>query len=145
MRKPINFKLRLPDFNLAKRFNLSPKSVTYLLIGMFFLIGGFYFVLVNVVSNKGTELRMIELNNRDLEAQNQRLEVEAARLKSLKVIDENATGEVQVGDPAANNTTTGNQTTNTTDKPKTVTFVPLKMVQSQHYTYLPSYATLAQR
>jgi len=135
MRKRINFKL--PSFNIAKRFNLRPKSVAYLMLALFFLVGGFYFVIVNVVSNKGTELRMLELGNRDLEAQNQRLEVEAARLKSLQVIDEGATGEVQVGDKDKQDATT-------TEPAKPVTFVP-KLVPSQHYTYLPSYTALAQR
>lgn len=131
----------MPDLNLVKRFNLQPRSVTYLMLGLFFLVGGFYFVIVNVVANKGTELRMLELDNRDLEAQNQRLEVEAARLKSLQVIDDGATGRVEIGDQdKTNNTTTGTNS----EAPKPVTFVP-KMVQSQHYTYLPSYTALAQR
>lgn len=141
MKKGISFKL--PSFSLTKRLNLNPKSMTYLMLGLFFLVGGFYFVLVNVVANKGTELRMLELNSRDLEAQNQRLEVEAARLKSLQVIDANASGQVEVGD--TEKTTTGDSVT--TDKTP-VTFAPKivpKLVPSKHYTYLPSYTALAQR
>ncbi|MFA5009891.1 MAG: hypothetical protein WC553_01495 [Patescibacteria group bacterium] len=140
MRKKFSFKL--PSFNLTKRFNLNPKSMTYLMLGLFFLVGGFYFVLVNVVSNKGTELRMLEIDSRDLEAQNQRLEVEAARLKSLQVIDADASGQVEVGD---NDKTTTDSDTTTNKTP--VTFVPSapKLVPSKHYTYLPSYTALAQR
>jgi hypothetical protein len=116
------------------------------MLGLFFLVGGFYFVIVNVVANKGTELRMLELNNRDLEAQNQRLEVEAARLKSLQVIDDGATGKVEIIDQDKTNSA-GNTTNTTTEKPKAVTLVPFvpKMVQSKHQTYLPSYTALAQR
>jgi len=139
MRKRFNF--RLPNFNLVKRLNLQPKSVTYLMLALFFLVGGFYFVVVNIVSTKGTELRMLELDNRDLDAQNQRLEVEAARLKSLQVIDEGATGEVRVGDQEKKE----ENTTETTEAaPKMVTLAP-KLVPSRHQVYLPSYTALAQR
>lgn len=141
MKLRLNF--QLPTANLAKRFNLRPKSVTYLALGLFFLVAGFYFVIVNVVSNKGTELRTLELSNRDLNAQNQRLEVEAARLKSLQVIDEGATGKVEVGDGEKKDQDTSTTPT-TTEPPKKVTFTP-KMVQSKHYTYLPSYTALAQK
>lgn len=145
MRKRVPF--RLPNLNLVKRLNLKPRSAMYLMFGLFFLVGGFYVVIVNVVANKGTELRFLELNNRDLEAQNERLEVEAARLKSLQVLDEGATGHVQVGNGDQQNNSTGQEnsggtTNSTTSKP--VTFVP-KLVLSQHYTYLPSYTELAQR
>ncbi len=101
-------------------------------------------MVVNVVSNKGTELRLLEVSNKDMEAENQRLEVEAARLKSLQVIDEGASGKVEVGDP---DKTTTSPTTNTVTEGNTqklIVVVP-KLVPSQHYTYLPSYSALAQR
>ncbi len=142
------FSYKLPQVNLARRFNLQPKSATYLIIGLFFLIGGVYFVVVNVVSNKGTELRLLEVSNKGMEAENQRLEVEAARLKSLQVIDEGASRKVEVGDP---DKTTTNTTTNTTtgvttqgETQKLIVVVP-KLVPSKQYTYLPSYSALAQR
>lgn len=129
--------LRLPQINLLNRLNLKPKSAAYLMLATFFLVGGVYFVVVNMVSNKGTELRLLEVSNKDLEAQNQRLEVEAARLKSLQVIDENATKDVEVGsqDDAGSATLTS----------KPVTYAPPKLVPSQRFIYLPSYTALAQR
>lgn len=134
------FRYKLPQINLARRFNLQPRSATYLMIGLFFIIGGVYFVAVNVVSNKGTELRLLEVSNKDMEAENQRLEVEAARLKSLQVIDEGASGVVEVGDQ--DKTTTDAITSQ--DANKKIVVVP-KLVPSQRYTYLPSYSALAQR
>lgn len=105
-------------------------------------------MVVNVVSNKGTELRLLEVSNKGMEAENQRLEVEAARLKSLQVIDEGASRKVEVGDP---DKTTTNTTTNTTtgvttqgETQKLIVVVP-KLVPSKQYTYLPSYSALAQR
>lgn len=134
------FRYKLPQINLARRFNLQPRSVTYLMIGLFFVIGGVYFVVVNVVSNKGTELRLLEVSNKDMEAENQRLEVEAARLKSLQVIDEGASGKVEVGDQDEVTTNTVTEGENQ----KLIVVVP-KLVPSQSYTYLPSYSALAQR
>lgn len=87
---------------ISKLLNFQPKSVTSLAILLFFVIGAFYIVIINVVATKGTNLRVLDQENRSLEGENQRLEVEAARLKSLKVINESATGEVEVGDEAAN-------------------------------------------
>ena len=65
-------------------------SLTYLAVGTFFVVGFIYVVVVNVVSNKGTELRMLEIENGNLANDNDRLDVEAARLKSLSVIEDNA-------------------------------------------------------
>ncbi len=134
------FSYKLPQINIARRLNLSPKSTTYLMLGLFFVVGGVYFIVVNVVANKGTELRLLEVSNKGMEAENQRLEVEAARLKSLQVIDEGATGQVEVGDPDKDATGSIPEQTET----KKVVIVP-KLVPSQHYTYLPSYTALAQR
>ena len=134
------FNLDLTRFNPLKRFSLKPKSAAYLMLATFFLVGGIYFIVVNVVATKGNEMGSLEKSNRDLQGENQRLEVEAARLKSLQVIDEGATGTVNVGNTT--NTTTDTPTDSATQpaKPKIVTMVP-----SQHYTYLPSYTTLARR
>jgi hypothetical protein len=134
------FNLDFSKFNLLRRFNLKPKSAAYLMLATFFLVGGIYFIVVNVVATKGNEMGSLEKSSRDLQGENQRLEVEAARLKSLQVIDEGATGTVNVGNTT--NTTTDSTTQPAT--PKIVTLKP-KMVPSQHYTFLPSYTTLAQR
>ena len=62
---------------------MGPMSLTYLAVIAFFAIGFVYVLTVNVVSNKGTTLRLLELENKGLVSENDRLEVEAARLKSL--------------------------------------------------------------
>ena len=111
------------------------------MLGSFFLVGAVYFVVVNVVSNKGRDLQTLEMSNKDLEAENQRLEVEAARLKSLQVIEEGATGQVQVGEPGAQ---TDNSQITTGTEQKKVVVVP-KLVPSKIYVYLPSYSDLAQK
>nr|AQS30093.1 hypothetical protein [uncultured bacterium]AQS30226.1 hypothetical protein [uncultured bacterium] len=125
---------------------MRPMSLTYLAVGTFFVVGFIYVVVVNVVSNKGTELRMLEIENGNLANDNDRLDVEAARLKSLSVIEDNASGEVNVGnlEPTNPNSTTP---TATTDK-QVVAVVPKavpKLVRTQSQQYLPSYTVLAQR
>lgn len=135
------FSFKLPEINLLKRFNLKPRSAAYLLLATFFLVGGIYFVVVNVVATKGNEMGGLEKENRELQGENQRLEVEAARLKSLQVIDQDATGTVEVG--GEDKTTDPNA--NETAKPKMVTLAQPKLVPSKHQTYLPSYTALAQR
>jgi len=134
-------RFHIPSINLQRRFNLRPRSAAYLMLGSFFLVGAVYFVVVNVVSNKGRDLQTLEMSNKDLEAENQRLEVEAARLKSLQVIEEGATGQVQVGEPGAQ---TDNSQITTGTEQKKVVVVP-KLVPSKIYVYLPSYSDLAQK
>ncbi|OGB73836.1 hypothetical protein A3K24_03395 [candidate division Kazan bacterium RIFCSPHIGHO2_01_FULL_44_14] len=134
------------NFNLGRRIRMRPMSLTYLAVGTFFVVGFIYVVVVNVVSNKGTELRMLEIENGNLANDNDRLDVEAARLKSLSVIEDNASGEVNVGnlEPTNPNSTTP---TATTDK-QVVAVVPKavpKLVRTQSQQYLPSYTVLAQR
>jgi len=121
-------------------------SLTYMAIGMFFVVGFVYVVVVNVVSNKGTELRMLEIENSNLANDNDRLDVEAARLKSLSVIEDNASGEVNVGNLEPTNPD-GTTTPTATDKQvvAVVTKVTPKLVRTQSQQYLPSYTTLAQR
>ena len=110
--------------------------MTYLALLGFFGVGLVYVLVVNIVSNKGTELRIIEMENKNLASENDRLEVEAARLKSLRVIEDNASGEVEVGDLEAPK--------DETDNPQPVAVVP-KLVPSGQPHYLPSYSQLAQR
>lgn len=155
---------------IGRLFNFQSKSVTSLAILLFFVIGAFYIVIINVVATKGTNLRVLDQENRSLEGENQRLEVEAARLKSLKVINESATGEVEVGDEASNGLKdpAGSTTTPTTtptaqpitmntgdggvvemgsgeDTTKEIAIKP-KFVPMAKQQYLPSYSSaLAQR
>ena len=122
------------DLNFSRRFRIGSLSLTYASILLFFGVGLVYVVTVNVVANKGSELRLMEIENKNLDSENQRLEVEAARLKALSVIEDGATGRVEVGDlelaePGA----------------QAVVMATPKMVQTQTMHYLPSYSQLAQR
>lgn len=121
---------------LNRKLRVGPISLTYLAILLFFGIGFVYVVTVNIVSNKGAELRLMELENKGLAAENERLEVEAARLKSLSVIESGAIGEVEVGDLEP----IGDENKEIVMKSQAP-----KMVQSQQLHYLPSYSSLAQR
>lgn len=132
-------RIRRPQFklNLGKRLRVRPLSLTYLTILFFFGIGFVYVVTVNIVANKGAELRSLEMDNKNITAENERLEVEAARLKSLSVIENEAVGKVQVGNLEPIN-----------EENKAVVLAKPEvtpMVQSQQLHYLPSYSSLAQR
>jgi len=59
-------------------------------------MGVFYLFLINAVSNKGTQLRTLEIKKQNLSGDIERLEVEAARLQSLAVIEEKASAEVEL-------------------------------------------------
>ena len=83
---------------LNNKVKFHPKSLTYLLLTAFFVVGAFYIYIVNTVSNKGTDLNNLYQDNKELYAANERLETEAARLASLQVIDQGASGEVETGD-----------------------------------------------
>ncbi|MDD5606151.1 MAG: cell division protein FtsL [Patescibacteria group bacterium] len=126
-------RLNLQIGNIARRLRMQPKTVTYLAIILFFAVGFVYVVAVNVVANKGAELRLLEVENKQLDAEGERLEVEAARLGALSVIEDGATQEVQVGDLEE-----------TEEDNKKVVVVP-KLVQIQQQRYLPSYSSLASR
>jgi hypothetical protein len=121
-----------------------PKTLTYILIVGFFVIGGFYIYIVNAVANKGTELNTLTQSNKELESANARLETEAARLSSLQVIDQNASGEVTTGDQESKPTQIPGQPTGTGAadvEAQSVTVAPVtpKLVQIKSQVYLPSY------
>lgn len=110
-----------------------PRSISYLMVILFLAVGAVYIFAVNFVANKGAKIRTIETANKELQADNERLTVEAARLASLRVIENGASKEVEVGDLeeiGAEN--------------QEIVFVP-EMVRTQQQRYLPSYSALAQR
>lgn len=145
--------MKVGKFN--KFFSFQPKSITSLTLLLFFVIGAFYIVIVTVVSTKGNNLRTLDIENQQLVGENQRLEVEAARLKSLEVINEAATGEVEVGNgttgtvqpntaPANSNTQTPPITVNAQegglmDVELLAEAAKPKLVRTKEQKYLPSY------
>lgn len=139
-------------FNAGKKVSLSPKSVTSLAVILFFVVGAFYIGLVNYVANKGAALREMSTENEELKNQNDILGVEAARLGALRVINESATGKVEVGDESINGQETDEQKPQTPANPQindasvqlqTVIAVKPKLVPSLRQSYLPTYAATA--
>ncbi len=141
-------------FKASKTVSLSPKSITSLAVILFFVVGAFYIGLVNYVANKGASLRELSTENEELKNQNDILGVEAARLGALRVINESATGQVEVGDESTNasevddkkkeetQTTTTPQTNGTVQAQGLISIKP-KLVPSGRQTYLPAYAASA--
>lgn len=80
--------------NILGRFRVSK---AFLAIGTVVVLIVAYVVLISLVSNKGVTVSQLETQKSNLEGQNERLSVEAARLQSLEVIDQNASGEVEIG------------------------------------------------
>lgn len=115
------------------KMSFRPRSVSYLMVILFLAVGAVYIFAVNFVANKGAKIRTIETSNKELQAENERLTVEAARLASLRVIEDGASREVEVGDLEKIG-----------ELPKDIVFVP-EMVITQQQRYLPSYTALAQR
>lgn len=140
-------------FKAGKAVSLSPKSITSLAVILFFVVGAFYVGLVNYVANKGASLRELSTENEELKNQNDILGVEAARLGSLRVINESATGKVEVGDESTNAKETDGEKAETTTpetpvQAQSLISVKPKLVPSSTQKYLPTYtatAALAQR
>lgn len=147
-------RLQMRFGQVNKVLNFRPKSITSLTLMLFFVIGAFYIVIVTVVSTKGNNLRDLDIENQQLQGENERLEVEAARLKSLKVINESATGEVEVGNEATGTTQTNTTPATQTTQPITTTVegglmdaavlaaeveAEPKLVRTKQQKYLPSY------
>lgn len=71
-------------------------SLVRVLAASFLVVGISYLFLVNVVSNKGSQLRSLEIKKQSLAGEIERLEVEAARLQSLAVIEEEASAKIEL-------------------------------------------------
>ncbi len=119
------------------RATFKPWSVTYLAIGLFFVVGLFYIVVVNRVATKGTEVRIKELEKRELNTEYQQLMLEADRLRTFKVIEEGATGAIQPGDKEVKSADEEKEAEQKLKQQQTM--AKPKLVQSAKLTYLPSY------
>lgn len=129
----------LRNTNFRPRVAFKPWSVTYLAIGLFFVVGLFYIVIVNRVATKGTEVRIKELEKRELNTEYQQLMLEADRLRTFKVIEEGATGQIQPGDKETTTSSDEEKAAELKLKQQQSVTVKPKLVQSAKMTYLPSY------
>lgn len=133
---PTRRPIRLERF---ARMRLGKVSLLTLGTSLLVVLSAFYFLVVNISANKGVTLRTLELKREALAGESERLAVEAARLKSLAVIDQNASSEIEITVPEEN------QKLNE-GKPglKTVSLGP-KLVPITSLKYLPQVGPLAQR
>jgi hypothetical protein len=140
MRRKLGIKLNLS--NLPKiRFG---RVSLYTLGGVVILIlGAFYLVIVNVNANKGFSLKTLASQQQSLQGENERLAVEAARLKSLAVIDQSLSSAPSILAPTESNLTsvapTGNSVTTQSINPRVVSL----MVPTTQLQYLPQISPLA--
>jgi hypothetical protein len=152
-KKAINF----GNFRKARFGSLSVNSIVII---MFAAVGLLYVVAVNITSTKGSYLHSLQLQRKEVVSENERLELEAARLASLAVIEGGAKEQIEIGEDGK---PTGKVLTETpADKtPQTeaekkkaeeeaakqneVTYIP-KMIQGSDMTFLdfPD-STVAQR
>ena len=127
---------------MPHRFKINLRRLSRIRLGRvsLYTLGGFliavlgiaYFVVVNVNANKGFTLRTLEREAELLQGENERLAVEAARLKSLAVIDQNASTSVDILSPENKEPTAEEGSS----EPKKITLKP-KMVPIESVQYLP--------
>ncbi|MEA1909907.1 MAG: hypothetical protein U9M89_02720 [Patescibacteria group bacterium] len=133
-----------------KQFN-SPKKGTHVKVGnasvpttsilLFVALLVSYIVVINVVSTKGAQIQSLEVSKKGLMAENERLEVEAARLQSLAVIEEGATEQIEIG----NNLDEVDEISFVDeDLEEEIKFVP-KMVQTEWLNYIEDTDVIASR
>jgi len=142
------------QFRTFKKVRWGAFSITSISIALFVVLAGSYIVIINVVSTKGAQINTLEMTKKGLVAEGERLEVEAARLQSLAVIEEGATEQIEIGDnglptgktkPAEESNTTTDTTNSTNPVDNQTTYEP-KMIEMGGLTYLDTLPnTLAQR
>lgn len=86
-----NSKKNFGGFERRRTINVKrgagPVSLKFITIAIFAILSLLYLVQANRSATKGYSLKALEEERTKLEAQNERLEVEAARQKSLKEIE----------------------------------------------------------
>jgi len=73
-----------------KSIRLGPVSLGFITVILFSLLSLFYLAQSNQITTKGYILRELELEKAKILSENERLQVEAARLESLNKISEKA-------------------------------------------------------
>lgn len=136
-------------FRNFRKFRWGAFSITSISIALFVALAGSYIVIINVVSTKGAQINTLEMTKKGLLAENERLEVEAARLQSLAVIEKGATEQIEIGDnglPTGKTKPAEEPTANSIGQPgNQVTYTP-KMVEMSALTFIENTAgPLAQK
>lgn len=139
----------MADVRLSKKMiKIGRRQFPLVLVAVTTLAGLFliYVVMVSVVSNKGVVLSSLDAKKASISGENERLSVEAARLQSLQVIDQNASQNVQIGDnPQTQNQNQVATPDSNATKPATVTMLPPKFVRTKEAGFLPSDGFVAVR
>ncbi|MBN2585194.1 hypothetical protein JXA59_00900 [Patescibacteria group bacterium] len=136
--------------NRFKKMRWGVLSISSVSVALFLVVGALYVTSINIVSTKGAKLHTLEMEKQSIVAENERLELEAARLESLAVIEGGAKEKIEIGEDGK---PTGRVLDSTIDKelpptpeetPEAVTYVP-KMVQMSEMTYMEDVGYLASR
>jgi len=141
----------LLNLNRFKKMRWGVLSISSISVALFLVVGVLYVTSINVVSTKGAKLHTLGLEKQSVTAENERLELEAARLESLAVIEGGAKEKIEIGEDGK---PTGRVLDSTIDKelppkpeeaePEKVTYRS-KMVQMSGMTYLEDTGYLASR
>lgn len=84
----VEFGIRKAAFK--PQVKIGKKSIGFITIVLFLVLSLFYLAQANQIATKGYEIRALEQKKADALEQQERLEVEAARLRSIKQIEANA-------------------------------------------------------
>ena len=119
-------------------------SVNSIVIIMFVTLGLFYIVSVNVTSTKGGQLHTLELQKKTVIAENERLELEAARLASLAVIEGGAQEKIEIGDDGLPTGRIFQETIRDDENIEEITYIP-KMIPMGGMDYIDLVGPLAHK
>ena len=139
------------NLNRFRKMRWGILSISSISVALFLVVGVLYVTSINIVSTKGAKLHTLEMEKQSATAENERLELEAARLESLAVIEGGAKEKIEIGEDGK---PTGRVLEPTIDKetpptpvdetPEKVTYIP-KMVKMDGMTYLEDTGYLASR
>jgi cell division protein FtsL len=119
-----------------RKIRLGSMSVNSMAIVLCLVLGVFYVVAVNVTSTKGGQLHTLQLQKDNIVAENERLQLEAARLASLAVIEGEAEEKIEIGEDGK---PTGRILKETpkqeTEEAEEISYIP-KMIQAQDIEYV---------
>lgn len=133
--------IKMGSFRKLRFGSLSVNSIV--IIG-FVALGLFYIVAVNVTSTKGGQLHTLELQKKAVIAENERLELEAARLASLAVIEGGAQEKIEIGDDGKPTGRIFQETIRDDEDIEEITYVS-KMVPMGGMDYIDSFGPLAHK
>ncbi len=76
--------------NIMPKIKIGPISLTFITIILACLLCLFYLVQSNAVTTKSYDIRELESKKEQIQEENERLQLEAARLQSIKEVEEEA-------------------------------------------------------